>query len=366
MSKILLIGNSGFKHHGEDGQTIKVQIYLKKIQDEGFNVSFVDLEDFTKKPISTLFKIKKSIASCDRIVLISAKRGCKYLIPFINRVNKKFNKPFILPLIGTSVLHHSIDKLNDNEKNDFIIKNNYSKCKPDKKMSNELKKITYILPETELLVKVFKGFYKLENVYQLNNFRENQTPHKDFVQNDSLKIIFLSRIMEEKGIFDILNVIEDVSNNGNKVELNIYGKKLLNQQQSELFDSYLCNQYIHYYGSISNNFVGEVLSNNDIFVFPTHFVGEGTPGVIVESLIAGVPVLTSNFPQAYCLLEDGKDSIFYKMFDNEDLKEKIMYIIKNKDYLAELRSNAKLSGKKYLYKHERKAFLKYVCGVQED
>ena len=172
--------------------------------------------------------------------------------------------------------------------------------------------------------------------------------------------------MEEKGIFDILNVIEDVSNNGNKVELNIYGKKLLNQQQSELFDSYLCNQYIHYYGSISNNFVGEVLSNNDIFVFPTHFVGEGTPGVIVESLIAGVPVLTSNFPQAYCLLEDGKDSIFYKMFDNEDLKEKIMYIIKNKDYLAELRSNAKLSGKKYLYKHERKAFLKYVCGVQED
>ena len=40
----------------------------------------------------------------------------------------------------------------------------------------------------------------------------------------------------------------------------------------------------------------QTLANYDLSVFPTRFIGEGTPGVIVESLLAGTPVLTSNFP----------------------------------------------------------------------
>lgn len=54
------------------------------------------------------------------------------------------------------------------------------------------------------------------------------------------------------------------------------------------------------------------------------------------------------------------------MFDNEDLKRKIMYIINNKEHFAELRKNAAISGEKYTYNHERKDFLKYVCGVEEE
>ena len=107
MNKILLIGNSGLKHHGEDGQTVKVRLYLKKMQDEGFEVQYVDLEGFSKHIFSILSKIRKGIKVCDRIVLISAMRGCKYLIPYINRHNKKYQKPFILPLIDHLLLSRS-------------------------------------------------------------------------------------------------------------------------------------------------------------------------------------------------------------------------------------------------------------------
>ena len=367
MSKILLIGNSGLKHHIEDGQTVKVNLYLKKIRDEGFEVSFIDLEDFIKRPFSILRKIKHSIKKCDRIVLLSAKRGCKFLIPFINYINRKINKPFVLPLIGTSVLHHSIDRLTEEQKTNFLVNLDFSPCKQNKKMANQLSRLTYVLPETEQLVNVFKGFYRLNNVFKVNNFRENYIINENKYSTDGLfKIVFLSRVMEGKGIFDVLKVVKELNEDKVNVCLDIYGNKSLSKQENDLFKSYLSDGNIHYCGNVKKELVVETISKYDLFIFPTRFVGEGTPGVIAESLIAGTPVLTSNFPQAPFLLEDGKDSIFYKMFDNEDLKRKIMYIINNKEHFAELRKNAAISGEKYTYNHERKDFLKYVCGVEEE
>lgn len=365
MNKILLIGNSGFEHNSYDGQTVKVRLYFKKIQDEGFDVTFVDLENFAKRPFSILKAIRKGISSCDRIVLISAKRGCKFLIPYINRHNKKLNKPFILPLIGTSVLHHSIDRLSDEQKNDFLINGNYSLCKSNKKMSKQLSRISAILPETDLLVKVFKEFYNLDNVFQLNNFREEQHFEFNSIDSNELRIIFASRVMKMKGIFDVLSTIDTLNKSGTSISMDIYGKKVLDASQEEMFNNYLKNRSFNYFGQIDNNLVCQTISKYDLFVFPTHFIGEGTPGVIVESLIAGVPILTSNFPQAKYLLKDGNDSVFYKMFDNEDLKQKLLSIAKNKDFLKALKNNAKISGEKYTYKKERKTFLKYVCGMEE-
>ena len=363
-NEILLIGNSGIKHHGIDGQTAKVRLYLKKIKDEGFTVNFIDLEGFIKKPISTLSKIKRGIKNSDRIVLISASRGCKYLIPYINRVNKKYHKPFILPLIGTSVLHFSIDKLSDDEKNDFFVNENFSLCKRDKKITKELEKISYILPETQLLVKVFRSFYNLNNVYLLNNFREVKVAHSQPTSYDTLNLVFLSRVMREKGIFDILDVVQNLNAKGYKLHLDIYGKKFLNKMDERIFESFMLQKFIRYCGVIDNSLVSRTISNYDLFVFPTRFVGEGTPGVVSESLLAGTPVLTSDFPQAKYLLNNGKDSLFYKMFDKEDLAKKLINVFENKDLLIKMKNFAFKSGDKYTYEFERDNFLKFICGSE--
>lgn len=363
-NEILLIGNSGLKHHGIDGQTAKVRLYSKKIQDEGFRVNFIDLEGFTKAPFSTLLKIKKGIKKCNRIVLLSASRGCKILIPFINKCNKKHHKPFVLPLIGTSVLHHSIDKLSERDRISFFVDGNYSLCKPHKKMAKELSKITYILPETDLLVKVFKEFYKLDNVFLLNNFREAVLDSTDKKPSDTFNLIYLSRVMEIKGIFDILGVVKEINSEGYNIKLDIYGKRILNSEEEKLFNSYVDGQNILYFGEIDKTLVFRVIAEHNLFVFPTRYLGEGTPGVIAESLLAGTPILTSDFPQVKYLLEDGKNAVFYKMFDKNDLKNKLKNLIKNKEILAELEKNAMLSGKKYTYEYERVNFLRYVCGAE--
>ena len=364
MNKILLIGNSGLKHHGQDGQTVKVRLYLKKMLDEGFDVSFVDLEGFIKHIFSILSKIRKGIKECDRIVLLSAERGCKYLIPYINRHNKKYSKPFILPLIGISVLHNDIDSLNVDDRNSFMVDSNYSLVKKNEKMSKQLKMINYVLPETDLLTKVFKEYYSLENVFTLNNFRESKAIQKQ-ANNNILRLIFLSRVIEVKGIFDIMEVVSEINRDSIKVELDIYGNKSFNEEEESKFNQYIQNNGIKYLGLLDNSKVVNTISNYDMFTFPTRYMGEGTPGAIVESLLAGTPVLTSNFPQVKYLLNDGKDSLFFKMFDKEDLKNKLLYIINNRSVLDSMSKEAFESGKKYTYEHERNNFLKYVCGVEE-
>ena len=361
-NEILLIGNSGVKYHGIDGQTAKVRLYLKKIRDEGFNVDFIDLEDFIKRPISILLKIKKGIKKCDRIVLISASRGCKFLIPFINKNNKKYRKPFILPLIGISVLHFQVDKLSEQEKLNFIVNGKYCLCKQNKKMAKELSKLTYVLPETDLLARVYKEFYKLNNAFVLNNFRDHKIVKKKKSFYNDLKLVFLSRVTNIKGIFDILEVVKTLNENGYKIKLDVYGKKILNHEEDFIFNSYIDGKKISYCGVIDNGLVCETISNYDLFVFPTRYLGEGTPGVISESLLAGIPIFTSDFPQAKYLLNNGKDSLFYKMFDKEDLAKKLINVFENKDLLVKMKNFALKSGDKYTYEFERDNFLKFICG----
>lgn len=365
MNKILLIGNSGMQKKETNGQTIKVCLYLKKIKDEGFDVSFVDLEKFSKQPISTILAIKKGMLNADRIVLMTAERGIKILLPFINKVNKRAKKPLVFPLIGISALHYSIDGLIDDEKNDFFINHNYSKIKAPRWLLRQLSQITYILPETELLCEAFSNFYQLNNVYQLNNFRDHIPSNAFRNENECLRIVFLSRVMDIKGIFELIECVYEINKAGHTLHLDVFGELHFSKDEMIRFNSMLNGNAICYKGTVSNEKTISIFNNYDIFVFPTKYYGEGTPGVIVESLLAGTPILTSSFPQVTNLLKDGYDSLFFKMCDKEDLKDKLLYIIKNKHILPILRKGALESGQKYTYEHEKKKFLKYVCGIEE-
>ena len=362
---ICLIGNSGLKRHGVDGQTAKVRLYLKKIKDEGLEVLFIDLEDFFRRPLSIFSKINKAIKICDRIVLISAQRGCKILLPYINFCNRKLKKPVILPLIGTNVLHYSMDKLSTEEKIDFLINKNYSLCKFDKKTSRQLSQLQYVLPETDLLSEVFADFFKINNVRTLNNFRDVvPITNRKKTNPKSLRLVFLSRVMREKGIFDLLEAVKELNAKGYNLCLDIYGNRFISKVDKVLFDSYL-NEQIRYLGQVEFDSVIDVLSKYDLFVFPTRFIGEGTPGVIAESLIAGTPVLSSNFPQASILLEDGKNSLLYEINNPDDLIKKIKMLVSESKLLNNLTQNAYASGGLYTYTAERKKFLKYICGIEE-
>lgn len=357
MKKICLIGNAGRGKMATDGQRIKVQTYQKVLAKEGFEVFFVELDNSKLRLLKILSDIKKNIRICDIVILITSDNGEKILVPYINRINKKYNKKFIFSHIGTSSLYHYIKDLNETQKTDFFFNHNFYGLVPNKRYRNQLNQINIILPETDLITNAYAKFYDLNNCITLTNFRlcEDRT-FNPRLQNGDFKIIYLSRITSEKGIFDLIDVVSNLVQKGFNVTLDIYGDFQLSKEELIEFNSKM-NSFIRYKGPLANNLAIQTISQYDLTCFPTRCKGEGVPGVIVESLLAGVPVLTSNFSQASQILIENKDSLFFEIYDPNSLKEKLEFLIKNPDILFSLKKEAFESGFKYSYDYSRDKLL---------
>lgn len=361
MKRICLIGNNAFGNPVFDGQRIKVRTYKTILEKEGFDVNFIELD----KPYLRLFhifsQIKKGIKECDVIVLITSDNGEKILIPYINKVNEKYKKRFVFSQIGTSFLYRHLKKLSEEEKREFFHNLNFGKQKPSKKVMKNLKLVDVVLTETDLINKAFKNFFGLSNCYCMTNFRIADNIKAPVKANESLKMIYLSRINERKGIFDLLKVVDVLIKDGKNLSLDIFGTLYLSDAEQKSFNRYL-NEKIKYCGELNPENVLSMISNYNLFCFPTKCEGEGTPGCIVESLIVGVPVLSSSFTQSDELLKDNVDSIIYRFGDKEDLKSSISKILDRKIDMLELSKNAFESGKKFTYNFNRKRFLELISG----
>ena len=163
----------------------------------------------------------------------------------------------------------------------------------------------------------------------------------------TLEAVYLSRIEEPKGIYDLIGCLVNINNDSIKFKLDVYGRP--QSKDDELKMQSLAEQYsfINYLGPIE---VGSKesyvkLSKYDLHVFPTKY-REGFPGRLIDFFIAGVPTLSSSFARAHEILSDS-DSIIYKQDDNEELTAKLAYIYENQNLLSHLRENTFSKRKQY-------------------
>ncbi|MEO1943908.1 MAG: glycosyltransferase, partial [Candidatus Thioglobus sp.] len=125
----------------------------------------------------------------------------------------------------------------------------------------------------------------------LKPLNDNKTFHCRLTM-EPLKICFLSRISPKKNLDYALHILSKVSV---PVIFEIYGPK------EDGFYWSLCQSIIktlpssvkvNYKGCVENNHVNDMFRNYDLFLFPTK--GENFGHVILESILAGTPVLIAN------------------------------------------------------------------------
>lgn len=107
-----------------------------------------------------------------------------------------------------------------------------------------------------------------------------------------LKLIFISRISRKKNLDVAINILKNVKE---RVDFDIYGPIEDNSYWEECKRSIInvpLNIKVKYCGEVNNSHVVKLMSEYDIFFFPTK--GENFGHVISESLMAGTPVLISD------------------------------------------------------------------------
>ncbi len=358
MKKICIIGFNQYGKLVDNGQSAKVRIYFDKLTSEGYKTSLIDLSYVRRKPFSIFHKIKKSLKDNDVIILLTASNGARILIPFINRINKKYKKKIIYSLIGTSILHIVLDKLSAEETNLFLNQKQYGIVKENKYWNKQLSKIDYILPETDCITDAFKGYFKLNNVFTLTNFRDNN----ELITNSTNKkdtFVFYGRVCKIKGIFELFDAIIRCREKGYYPKVDIFGPFQLDKDEKTQFDSFLDNDVV-YKGIIKNGNVINTLSSYRCLIFPTLYLNEGTPGTISEASLSGLPIISSNFPQLSSLMNTESDCLSYDMHDVEALSNKIIEAMNDIDKLNALKEKSIKNSKKYLYSYNRDFLIKCI------
>lgn len=120
----------------------------------------------------------------------------------------------------------------------------------------------------------------------------DETPNWPPKERSKLRILFLSRISPKKNLDGALRILAGVKA---EVKFSIYGPirdEAYWRKCQLLIRELPSNVTVSYCGSVDHKQVSSIMMQNDLFLFPTH--GENYGHVILEALVAGVPVLISN------------------------------------------------------------------------
>lgn len=102
------------------------------------------------------------------------------------------------------------------------------------------------------------------------------------------RFVFLSQVKLSKGIGTLVEAAEKIEAD---VHIDVFGPFFEGLDE----DFFKDRRHIRYCGVVSPDRVLEVLASYDAVVLPTHWPGEGYPGIIMEAYAAGLPVITTNW-----------------------------------------------------------------------
>jgi len=210
--------------------------------------------------------------------------------------------------------------------------------------------IRYVLQSDQALIQT-KGllqFFKNE-IRSKNNIKWFPTSRplnsKTQEKNDShtIKFIYVGHIRSEKGIDTLLDAIEILNERKLKFSLDLYGSVHDNRFKERLNEI----ENINFRGEIRHDKLLKSLTQYDVMVFPTHYEGEGYPGTIIESLMSGVPVITTQWKYIPELIRNDHNGMLIPVRDSQKLADAMNKVITDTDYLEKLKNNVQKSSHEF-------------------
>ena len=144
------------------------------------------------------------------------------------------------------------------------------------------------------------------------------------IANRKLKLLFVGGLSQLKGI---ANLFEAVNSLGDRVELTIVGKKVV-QGCVSLDKELEKHQWIT---SLPHDEILSLMRSQDVFVFPSLFEGYGL--VIAEAMSQGTPVITTTRTCGADFIRDGENGWLVDPGNTQDLIKKIEHILSYPDQL---------------------------------
>ncbi|MEW6557427.1 MAG: glycosyltransferase family 4 protein [Elusimicrobiota bacterium] len=311
--------------------------------------------DRGKKPyIKDTFKLGRKINFCDKLVwfillffqlqllkkntvIYSFGYGFDKFIIYLVHILKKI--PFIIKFPGTL------------DENLFRRYQAQIKKLPERLQYKIILNANFIIVQDNISVKNFLMKLKVDRnriAVIKNGVKINQYKKIDKIK----KILFVGRIIAEKGINELLRAFIEISSEIEDLELKVIGDGPDLPAIMKQFER-MRNGRVIFAGKI--NKVEKYYQDADLFVFPTY--REGLPNVVLEAMSFGLPVISTPVGALPEIFTDYKEIIYVKPKDVVDLQNKMKELILNPalavqiGYLAYQKVNEEFSIEKNCQEH---------------
>ena len=259
------------------------------------------------RSIVILPKFIYHIPRCDAALVFANDLFAITLAPLLLFVARLFRKPFYLKPVGAGLdLFINAQKKIFREYLLWVLRSTDGILTQTQLLREDLNKLgcpnAYYLP----------GCRPLAPVLQV----ERQEPA-------DLRLIFLGHITRQKGPLVLLEALQSLSQTcGKQISCDFYGPI-----HDEIHDDFLlameATPDVRYCGVAKAGTAPQLISGYDALVLPTYFDTEGHPGVIIEAMHAGVPVISTQvrtFPE---LIVHGSNGFLVPQKDSAALAESI-------------------------------------------
>lgn len=205
---------------------------------------------------------------------------------------------------------------------------------------------------SESLRKNLTPFISSERIFILNNFVEQYIfPEQDNKDCTSLKIIYLSNLLEDKGIYDFLQGLIELKNNGINFKAKIAGaitavnKKTTMDLLCEIGDD------AEYLGIVQGGTKKNLLDWGNTFVLPSK-LEEGQPMSILEAMATGNVILPTKVGGIPDIFKERVNGFYIEKSSSASIYKRLEWLSLNCNVIEEISIN-NMKEAKSKYKLER-------------
>ena len=304
--------------------------YIKdsEIINSTFNSKYINLttskkiDEIGKKP---LLKVKRYIGILYSVFIALIKFKPEVVYFAITAKGIGFYKDFPIAILakiwGKKLVLHYHNKGVINRQQSLV----------DHLMYRSLFKNTKVILLSELLYKDVSKYVKQEDIF----ICPNGIPVAGDLQESTLKVndipqlLFLSNLIESKGVFILLKALKILNNEGVVFNCNFVGGEgdISLKQLNQKINNLKLHECVSYLGKKFNNDKYEIFKKSNIFILPTYYHNECFPLVLLEAMQFGLPIISSNEGGIPDIVKDSETGFIVEKQKSKQLAEKIKWLI---------------------------------------
>jgi colanic acid/amylovoran biosynthesis glycosyltransferase len=155
-----------------------------------------------------------------------------------------------------------------------------------------------------------------------------------------VRILTIARLVEKKGVEYGIRAVTELSRKYNNIEYNIVGDGPLRDNYTCLIQESNMSDKINLLGSKVQQQVYNLIATSHIFLCPsvtsTDGDQEGIPVALMETMMAGLPIVSTRHSGIPELVQDGVSGFLVPERDVDALAEKLIYLIEHPEIWSEM------------------------------